>query len=79
MRVVTKASSDCFKGLQTYIKPGLYEFQLQSIFEILGKENEDHSYNPIFGSGGNGAVLHYQANSDVLKNGELILIDASFQ
>jgi Xaa-Pro aminopeptidase len=34
------------------------------------------SYEPIVGGGANGCVLHYRANNSVLKDGDLLLIDA---
>lgn len=79
MGAVCESSSDSFRNLQSQIKPGMYEFQICSIFEIFGRQNENHSYNPIFGTGMNGATLHYVDNGAVTKRGELILVDASFQ
>lgn len=36
---------------------------------------EDHAYYPICGANRNGAYLHYENNTDLLKNGMLILCD----
>jgi Xaa-Pro dipeptidase len=57
--------------------PGMYEYQISAIFEkSFGEENaEDHAYNPICGSNRNGAYLHYQENTDIMLNGQLMLSD----
>jgi Xaa-Pro aminopeptidase len=34
------------------------------------------AYEPIVGGGGNACVLHYRANAAVLKDGDLLLVDA---
>jgi Xaa-Pro aminopeptidase len=34
------------------------------------------SYEPIVGGGANGCVLHYRANHSILRDGDLLLIDA---
>ncbi|RKS85035.1 Xaa-Pro aminopeptidase [Orbus hercynius] len=59
-------------------KPGMYEYQLES--EILHEFNQHGarfpSYNTIVGGGNNGCILHYENNSEPLKDGDLVLIDA---
>ena len=59
------------------IKPGQYEYELQSIFDgFFAKHNTVHAYAPIVAGGANACVLHYVNNNQVLKPGELVLIDA---
>jgi Xaa-Pro aminopeptidase len=40
------------------------------------RNNADTSYHPIVGGGANACILHYHENSEVLKEGDLLLIDA---
>lgn len=59
-------------------RPGLYEYQLEAEihheFAINGARFP--AYNTIVGGGVNGCILHYVDNADVLKDGDLVLIDA---
>ena len=58
-------------------KPGLYEYQVEAEFlhhfRVHGCEP---SYPCIVGGGANACVLHYIANTDRLRDGDLLLIDA---
>lgn len=56
---------------------GLYEFQLEAeiTHEFLMNRSRGHAYQPIVAGGGNACVLHYISNDDVLKDGDLILMD----
>lgn len=60
-------------------KPGVREFELQAEFErVCMKSGLKHQgYPPIVAAGVNGAVLHYHHNNSVLKNGDMLLIDAA--
>lgn len=59
-------------------RPGLYEYQLEAEihheFAINGARFP--AYNTIVGGGVNGCILHYVDNAAVLKDGDLVLIDA---
>jgi len=59
-------------------KPGLYEYQLESNFNQFCSWHgcRAQAYRGIFGSGYNGAILHYSDNSKQLVDGELIVVDA---
>jgi len=61
-----------------YCKPGVYEYQLEAEilheFAINGARNA--AYNTIVGGGANGCILHYIDNNQVLRDGDLVLIDA---
>ncbi|MBA6337586.1 Xaa-Pro aminopeptidase [Colwellia sp. BRX8-7] len=57
---------------------GKFEYQLEA--EILHEFASNGARHPAYGSivacGDNGNILHYTNNDDVLKNNELVLIDA---
>lgn len=59
-------------------EPGLYEYQLeaelQHEFTYAGARYP--AYSSIVGSGKNACTMHYLANSDRMKDGDLVLIDA---
>ncbi len=60
-------------------RPGMFEYQLEG--EILHEFNRlgarFPSYNTIVGSGENGCILHYTENECEMRDGDLVLIDAS--
>ncbi len=60
-------------------RPGKYEYQIESelqyVFAQKGARSE--AYPSIVGAGGNGCVLHYIDNNTVMKDGDLLLIDAA--
>ncbi len=61
-----------------FVKPGVHEYQvaaeLQHEFTMHGASGV--AYGSICGGGANACILHYTANTDVLNDGDLILIDA---
>ena len=58
-------------------RPGLYEYEVEAEFRHEFRRNGAWaSYNPIVGGGANACTLHYVDNGDVLKDGDLLLIDA---
>ena len=60
---------------------GLYEYQLAATVSNVYLESgcDRHAYAPIVGSGPNGIVLHYSANSRRMDLGELLLMDTAAQ
>lgn len=59
-------------------KPGMNEFQIESLIEAYMRENgaSGVAYNSIVGTGDNATILHYVENNMPLKDGDLLLIDA---
>jgi Xaa-Pro aminopeptidase len=60
------------------LKPGLREFELKDAIEAAFRASGSRhvSYDSIVGSGPNGAVLHYPKDDRVMKDGELVVVDA---
>ncbi|HAH05448.1 MAG TPA: hypothetical protein DCM05_02805 [Elusimicrobia bacterium] len=59
-------------------RPGMREYEAQALFDsaCLGSGLKHLAFPSIVAAGNNGAVLHYRKNDAVLKNGELLLVDA---
>jgi Xaa-Pro aminopeptidase len=59
-------------------KAGLYEYQIEAelIHHFMREGLRSVAYPSIVAGGKNACVLHYTENSDKLKNGDLLLIDA---
>ncbi|MCH2190066.1 MAG: aminopeptidase P N-terminal domain-containing protein [Gammaproteobacteria bacterium] len=59
-------------------QPGMYEYQVQAEMECEFRKAGSHynAYPSIVAGGKNACILHYIENDQVLKSGELLLIDA---
>ena len=59
-------------------KPGMYEYQVQAEMECEFRKAGSHynAYPSIVAGGRNACILHYTENTDELKDGDLLLIDA---
>lgn len=61
------------------MSPGLFEYQLAATVTSVYMENgcERQAYDPIVGSGPNGAILHYSANKRRMDSGEVVVMDTA--
>jgi Xaa-Pro aminopeptidase len=61
------------------VAPGCGEYEIQSLLEGTFKRlgGDRPAYGSIVGSGPNANILHYMADSRVMRDGELLLIDAA--
>ena len=59
-------------------RPGLYEYQLESLVESTFRMNGagGTAFPTIVASGGNATILHYTTNDCEIEDGKLVLIDA---
>jgi Xaa-Pro aminopeptidase len=78
MRRAAQISAAAHRRAMERCRPGMTEYQLEAelIHEFMVQGARNTAYPPIVGGGANACVLHYTANEDVLKDGELVLIDA---
>ena len=58
--------------------PGVFEYQLEAEInhEFMRAGSRSPAYSAIVGGGANGCILHYVENTEELKAGDLVLIDA---
>lgn len=79
IRYATDASMKAHLESWKRLKAGNYEYQAASVFvqtyTDLGCEKA--AYSPIFGSGPNSTVLHYNTNRRRMDTGDIIVIDAA--
>lgn len=60
-----------------FVKSGRTEYQVMAeLLHEFHHHDADISYHPIVGGGENSCILHYHENSETLKDGDLLLIDA---
>lgn len=59
-------------------RPGMQEFEIEALVEYVFRRHgaSGWSYPTIAAAGANATVLHYTANSDPLRDGDLLLLDA---
>lgn len=60
-----------------FTQPGHKEYQVMAeLLHEFHRNDADISYHPIVGGGANSCILHYHENSEELRDGDLLLIDA---
>jgi Xaa-Pro aminopeptidase len=60
------------------VRPGMNEFEMEALIDYSFRKNgcQRVGYGSIVAGGKNAACLHYRANNEVLRDGDLLLIDA---
>lgn len=78
MRHAAEISARAHCRAMRTVRSGLSEYHLQAELEheFMWHGASGPAYASIVGSGNNACVLHYIENRDVLRDGELVLIDA---
>lgn len=58
--------------------PGLHEYEIQAVLEYIFRSNGSmrNGYQCIVGSGPHACILHYRENQRLMKDGDLLLVDA---
>ncbi len=66
-----------FERVLKFVKPGVMEYEIEAelTHEFLRNRSRGHAYEPIVASGPNACVLHYIANDQPCKDGDVILLD----
>jgi Xaa-Pro aminopeptidase len=67
-----------FKRVCKFVKPGVNEAEVEAEFahEFIRHKGQ-FAYNPIIAGGANNNILHYNQNDQLLKKGELLLLDVA--
>lgn len=78
MRKAGKMTAAGHKRAMQACRPGMYEYQVQAELECEFRKagSRYNAYPSIVAGGQNACILHYVENDAVLKNGDLLLIDA---
>lgn len=65
------------RNVLSKLKEASYEYNLRNIFEFTVKEdlNATLAFHSIVAAGKNAVILHYPSAQDVLKDGDLVLLD----
>jgi Xaa-Pro aminopeptidase len=78
MREAARITCRAHRRAMAACRPGMTELALEAelVHEFLSHGARSPAYPCIVGGGRNACVLHYTDNRDVLKKGDLVLIDA---
>ncbi len=78
MQIASDISAEAHTRAMQTVKAGMMEYELEAELNyIFGKNGCVPAYNSIVGGGENACILHYVENDKVLKDGDLVLIDAA--
>lgn len=78
MQIASNISAQAHTRAMQQVRPGMMEYALEAELNyIFGQNGCVPSYNSIVGGGANACILHYVENNQVLKAGDLVLIDAA--
>jgi Xaa-Pro aminopeptidase len=79
IRKATDASIAAHLAAMRAMKPGITEREISALMQYeWGKRGcERPAYAPIVGSGFNSTVLHYSQDSEIIKDGDAVVIDAA--
>jgi Xaa-Pro aminopeptidase len=65
-----------FRRVAKFVRPGVTEYEVEAEFaHEFTRNRAKFAYNPIIASGANACVLHYLANDQACRKGELLLLD----
>ncbi|KAF8211671.1 peptidase M24 [Mycena galopus ATCC 62051] len=78
MRQAADISGRAHAKTMRFARPGLSEGALAAHFEYLSAlaGSQRPAYVPVVASGGNALIIHYTSNNHLLRDGEVLLIDA---
>jgi len=78
MQRAADISAEAHRQAMEKVRPGMQEFELEAVIEYVFRKNGAlaPAYTTIVGGGPNAVVLHYINNDAVLRDGDLVLVDA---
>ena len=78
MRRAALISTGAHRRAMQYARPGRHEYEVEAelLHEFRRGGAQAPAYSPIVAGGANACVLHYVANDQPLRDGDLLLIDA---
>jgi Xaa-Pro aminopeptidase len=78
MRRAARIAAAAHRRAMQRTRPGRYEYEVEAelVYEFRRSGAQTPAYTPIVAGGANACVLHYTANDAVLRDDDLLLIDA---
>ena len=80
VELIQKAADISIEGFHrvlTAVKPGCKEYELEAelTYALIKNGGTRHAFKPIVASGKNACALHYNTNTNICEDGEMILLD----
>lgn len=77
MQKACDITNHAFRRVLDTTQPQMMEYEVEAniIYEFMRHGASGHAYTPIIAGGANACVLHYIANDQILKDGDLMLMD----
>lgn len=73
-----KITDEGFRRVLKFVKPDVTEFEIEAEYiHEYARQRAKFAYTPIVASGGNSCVLHYIANDQPCRAGDLLLMDVA--
>jgi Xaa-Pro aminopeptidase len=77
LRRAAQIAMGAHRRAMRFARPGRMEYEVMAeLLHEFRSHNADISYHPIVGGGANACVMHYRANDQPLRDGDLLLLDA---
>ena len=78
LRKASQISAMAHQTVMKELRPGMNESEIAALFDFVCRKNgcARQAYDSIVAGGKNATCLHYVSNNDVLREGDLLLIDA---
>lgn len=78
LRHAVDITVDAHVAAMKRVCPGMHEYDIEAMLEhdFRRRGSSGTGYGTVVGSGANATVLHYVENSDLLRAGDLVLVDA---
>ena len=78
MRAAACISAEAHMRAMAKCRPGMMEYELEAEYlYAFGAAGAQHpAYSSIVGAGVNGCILHYVENDSMIRDGDLVLVDA---
>ena len=60
------------------VRPGIYEYEIEALIDYIFRKNGAllSAFGTVVGSGPNSAIVHSRANSSLIEDGAIVLVDA---
>ncbi len=77
MREACRITELGFRRVIKFVRPGVMEYEIEAeyLHEFVRNRSRGFAYEPIVASGANACVLHYIANDQPCRAGDLVLMD----
>lgn len=78
MRKACALTAASHRDLMENVRPGMFEYEAESMVDsgFRRRGSQRLGYGSIVAGGANATCLHYRANNEVLRDGDLLLVDA---